>query len=144
MNTKISEVAVAWWRIDKWLENTDVERKMAVKSSLRTIKSFLHDNDIEVIDLTGQVYENGLAVEVLNDIDSIPDENAIIKEMISPIILQSGSVIEFGKVFLTEQKRDTEKLNNKENLSKPQKKKKVTNVKSKTKKATKKQGGSLK
>lgn len=144
MNTKISEVAVAWWRIDKWLENTDVERKMAVKSSLRTIKSFLHDNDIEVIDLTGQVYESGLAVEVLNDIDSIPDENAIIKEMISPIILQSGSVIEFGKVFLTEQKRDTEKVNNKENLSKPQKKKKVTNVKSKTKKVTKKQGGSLK
>ena len=44
----ITEIAVAAWRLEKWLDNVNVERKMAEKSSLRAIKKYLSENGINV------------------------------------------------------------------------------------------------
>ena len=99
----INEIAISYWRIDKWLKNTNVERKMAVTSSLRSIKKFLDNNNVEVLDLTGNKYDAGLAVEVIGRDyeDETPDESKlVISEMLKPVIMQNGSVMQFGQVTI--------------------------------------------
>lgn len=98
----IKELAISYWRMEKWLNNTNVERKMAASSALRSIKKYLDSNGIEVVDLTGQKFDSGLAVDVINN--DIPEgeneETALISEMIKPIIMQNGAVIQFGQVSI--------------------------------------------
>ena len=60
--SNIKEVAIAYWRLQKWIASVDVDRKIAAESSLRTLKDFLKENDVEVIDLTGKQYDPGLSV----------------------------------------------------------------------------------
>ena len=99
----IKDIAVAAWRLEKWLETVNVERKMAAKSSLRSIKRYLSDNNIEVMDLTGTRFDVGLAVSVVNNESEETDESKlIISEMVRPIIKQDGAVIEHGQVILGE------------------------------------------
>ena len=99
----IKEIAISYWRIEKWLKNTNVERKMAVTSSLRAIKKYLDGNNVEVIDLTGRKYDAGLAVEVIGrDYEGeTPDESKlIISEMLKAVVMQDGAVMQFGQVTI--------------------------------------------
>ena len=98
----IKELAISYWRMDKWLNNANVERKMAASSALRSIKKYLDSNGIEVLDLTDQKFDSGLAVDVINnDIpEGTQEDCALISEMIKPIIMQNGSVIQFGQVSI--------------------------------------------
>ena len=99
--TDVKDVAVAAWRLEKWLDNIKVERKMAAKSSLRAIKRYLDENHIEVIDLTGTKFDVGLAVSVVNnESDETDEEKLIISEMVKPIIKENGAVIQYGQVIL--------------------------------------------
>lgn len=97
----ITEIAVAAWRLEKWLDNVNVERKMAAKSALRAIKKYLSENNIEVIDLTGSKFDVGLAVSVVNnESDETDEDKLIISEMVKPIIKENGAVIQYGQVIL--------------------------------------------
>lgn len=97
----ITEIAVAAWRLEKWLDNVNVERKMAAKSSLRAIKKYLSENNIEVIDLTGSKFDVGLAVSVVNnESDETDEDKLVISEMVKPIIKENGAVIQYGQVVL--------------------------------------------
>jgi LysM repeat protein len=97
----ITEIAVAAWRLEKWLDNVNVERKMAAKSALRAIKKYLSENSIEVIDLTGSKFDVGLAVSVVNnESDETDEDKLIISEMVKPIIKENGAVIQYGQVIL--------------------------------------------
>ena len=106
----IKELAVAYWRMNKWLENTNAERKMAATSSLRSIKRYLDSNNIEILDLTGQKFDDGLAVDIVNN--DVPEENGnenvLISEMIKPIVMQNGTVIQFGQVSIGLNVKNTE------------------------------------
>ena len=97
----ITEIAVASWRLEKWLDNVNVERKMAAKSALRAIKKYLSENNIEIIDLTGAKFDVGLAITVVNNESEETDEDKlVISEMVKPIIKENGSVIQYGQVIL--------------------------------------------
>lgn len=97
----ITEIAVAAWRLEKWLDNVNVERKMAAKSALRAIKKYLSENSIEVIDLTGSKFDVGLAVSVVNnESDETDEDKLVISEMVKPIIKENGAVIQYGQVIL--------------------------------------------
>lgn len=99
--TDITEIAVASWRLEKWLDNVNVERKMAAKSALRAIKKYLSENNIEIIDLTGTRFDVGLAITVVNnESDETDEDKLVISEMVKPIIKQNGSVIQYGQVIL--------------------------------------------
>lgn len=102
MATDIKELAIAYWRMEKWLNNTNVERKMAANSALRTIKRYLEVNKIELLDLVGQHYDCGLAVDVVCNYvpEGTDDSQIIIAETIKPIIMQEGAVIQFGQVSI--------------------------------------------
>lgn len=98
----LKEAAIAYWRLQKWVSSIEVDRKIAAESSLRTLKDFLKENEVEVIDLTGKLYDPGLSVEVMyfEDEDTVSENIPTIVEMMKPIIIQKGSVIEFGQVVI--------------------------------------------
>lgn len=98
----IKEAAIAYWRLQKWVSSIEVDRKIAAESSLRTLKDFLKENEVEVIDLTGKLYDPGLSVEVMyfEDEDTVSENIPTIVEMMKPIIIQKGFVIEFGQVVI--------------------------------------------
>ena len=101
MATDIKDLAIAYWRIERWLNNTNVERKMAASNALRNIKKYLDSHNVEVLDLVGQPFDSGLAVDVINnDMPNGIDDGALITETLKPIIMQDGAVIQFGQVSI--------------------------------------------
>lgn len=97
----ICDIAVAAWRLEKWLDNLQIESKIAAKSSLRLMKGFLKENEIELIDLTGEPFDPGYSVDVIsNESSGREDDGLIITEMIKPIIKQKGIVVRNGQVVL--------------------------------------------
>ncbi len=101
MKADISDLAVAAWRLERWLDNLEAERKMAAKSALRSIKKYLEAFDIEIVDPVGAAFDPGLAIEVVNNEAEDADESdLIIAATSSPIIKQDGAVIQRGRVIL--------------------------------------------
>lgn len=98
----MQELALAYWRLAKWVDSIEVEHKMAANSALRQIKKYLDSNQIEVIDYTGQKYHSGFAIDVIGrkSGESLHEEDLVIVETICPIILQDGEVIKYGQAFL--------------------------------------------
>lgn len=97
----IKELAVAAWRLEKWLENQNIDRKMAAKSALRSIKKYIAASGIEVKDPLGAKFDPGLAVEVVNnETEEAPEEMLIITETISPYIYQDGVLVQHAKVII--------------------------------------------
>lgn len=97
----IAELAVAAWRLERWLDNLNAERKMAAKKSIREIKKFLDASDVEIVDPLGWKFDPGLAVEVVNnEAEDVDEEKLLIIQTNSPIIKQSGAVKQYGKVVL--------------------------------------------
>ena len=97
----IKELAVAAWRLEKWLDNLNADRKMAAKSALRSIKKFITASGIEVKDPLGSKFDPGLAVEVGNNEDEDAEEtNLIIVETLAPYVYQNGELIQHARVII--------------------------------------------
>ena len=73
----IKELAVAAWRLEKWLDNLNSDRKMAAKSALRSIKKYIAALAVEVVDPVGSKFDPGLAIEVVNN----DDDEIVVKDV---------------------------------------------------------------
>ena len=73
------------------------------RQTSRSLTSFLAGLGIEARDLTGQPYDPGLAVEVVDSEDDAeaPKGSARIEEMLSPIVLRNGQLIRTGQVAVS-------------------------------------------
>ena len=98
----MEELALAYWRLAKWVDAADVEHKMAATSALRQMKKFLDENNIEIIDYIGQKFDSGYSVDVLGrkSGEDLPEEDLVIVETVRPIILENGEVVKYGQAFL--------------------------------------------
>lgn len=97
----VKELAVAAWRLEKWLDNLVADRKMAAKSALRSIKKFISASGVEVKDPLGSKFDPGLAVEVVNNEDEDADENElIIVETLAPYVYQNGELVQHARVII--------------------------------------------
>ena len=97
----IKELAVAAWRLEKWLDNLHADRKMAAKSALRSIKKYISASGVEVVDPVGSKFDPGLAVEVIsNEAEGTPEDQLIISETISPYIYENGELIQHARVII--------------------------------------------
>lgn len=97
----IKEIATATWRLEKWLDNLNAERKMAAKSALRNIKKYIAACNVEIKDPLGSKFDPGLAVEVVNNENpDIPEEELIIIETLAPYIYQNGELVQYAKVII--------------------------------------------
>lgn len=63
-------------------------------------KELKEKNNIEITNLEGQKYKEGLAVEVLNKEDLTGDEDIIISQMIEPIVMKDGNILKLGKIII--------------------------------------------
>ena len=97
----IRELAVATWRLEKWLDNLNSERKVAAKSALRSIKKYVDACGIEIYDPIGSQFDPGLAVEVVNnEAPEIDESELIIIETITPNIYQNGQLLQHARVII--------------------------------------------
>lgn len=97
----IRELAVAAWRLEKWLDNLKADRKMAAKSALRSIKKYIAESGVEIKDPVGSKFDPGLAVEVVNnEAEDAPEEELIIIETLSPYIYLKGELIQHARVII--------------------------------------------
>lgn len=97
----IRELAIAAWRLEKWLDNLKAERKVAAKSALRSIKKYIDDSGVEIKDPLGSRFDPGLAVEVLNnEAEDTPEENLIIIETVSPYVYLNGELVQHARVII--------------------------------------------
>jgi len=108
----IKELAVAAWRLEKWLDNLNADRKMAAKSALRSIKKYITASGVEVKDPIGAKFDAGLAVEVVNnEADGVPEEELIIIETLSPYVYQDGELVQHARVIIGTDVKEA-KINN--------------------------------
>ena len=97
----IRELAVAAWRLEKWLDNLNSDRKMAAKSALRSIKKYITASGVEVKDPIGSKFDPGLAIEVVNnEADDTEEENLIIIETLAPYVYQNGELLQHARVII--------------------------------------------
>lgn len=97
----IKELAIALWRLERWLDNTESKRKMAARSALRSIRKYISALGIEIIDPIGSKFDPGLAVEVMNNESEDADEgDLIIIQCLTPYIYQNGELIQRARVIV--------------------------------------------
>ncbi len=120
----IKSLAVAKWRLQKWLEHTDVPKKLPAESSLRAIEEYLNENDVTILDLSGQEYDSGLAVDVAfceNEKDRSRKKPCIITEMLSPVIMINGEVAKRGQVVISKPAPKKSSVSRKQSVAKKSK-----------------------
>jgi hypothetical protein len=97
------ELAVENWRLERWLAKLDQEESIARgRHVARQLNKFLSERELTVLDLAGQPYEPGLAVEVLDVIREreMPHDAEVIDETVTPIVMWRGTVVQFGQVII--------------------------------------------
>lgn len=99
--TSLADLAIEYWRLDRWLSGFESHQATIVgRHVARRLDRFLKEQEIAVLDVTGQPYEPGLAVEIIDTIadDDTPDGTGIIDETVTPVVLWKGLVIRQGQV----------------------------------------------
>lgn len=103
----LASIAAESWRLDRvigkvlgLLDPMDSERFAGqYKWFQRKVNGALHSAGITVVDLTGQPFIAGMAVTPLN-VDETGDGDAVIAQMIEPVVMANGAVLRFGTVLL--------------------------------------------
>lgn len=97
----LAELAVEWWRLDRWANGAEGAGAHA-RHVARRLAKFLSDHGLEVLDVAGRAYEPGLAVEVLDAIRDarLPAGSQVVDETVAPVVLFRGTVVRHGQVVV--------------------------------------------
>ena len=95
----IANLIVECWRLSK-IDPKNPKDKIALSKFNKYLFNFLSENNIQVLDLKGQKYDSGLAVEVVYTENADIEEPSleIVSEMIGPLIIINGKVARHGQV----------------------------------------------
>jgi len=94
-----ADLAVECWRLGRCLSAIDENnQKVALNYIHRKLNRFIEDNGLQALDISGQSFDPGLALEVIETIETegVPQGTSIVGEMTSPIVLHEGRVIRHG------------------------------------------------
>ena len=105
---EIERVANALWMMRKWMSENEVPKRVKVKKAMLEMEAFLSLNRVEIIDLTGKVYDSGMNCQIMNEEFEEEKENQIIVEMIQPMVYQDGKIVQYGKALVEEQNDEEE------------------------------------
>jgi hypothetical protein len=100
--SSLVELAVEWWRLDRWANGARAEGPTAhARHVARRLGRFLDEHGLSVLDPTGGPHEPGLAVEVLDVVADarLPPGSELIDETVSPVVLWRGRVVRHGQVI---------------------------------------------
>ena len=101
--SSLAELAVEWWRLARWLAAQGDEAQQAHARHLaRRLGRFLEERELAVLDLKGQKYAPGLAVEVLDVLtdEGLEDGVELIDETVAPVVAWRGAVVRHGQVVI--------------------------------------------
>lgn len=98
------DLAVEVWRVSVRIEKVapeiqEVQRK-GIETSLQKLKRHLDRYDLEVVDYTGQKYNEGLNLDVLNVEKDASVTVPTVKETVEPTVLHKGQVVKKAKIIL--------------------------------------------
>lgn len=104
--SSLAELAVEWWRLDRWAGGA-VEASPQARHAARRLGKFLAELGLEVLDVTGRAYEPGLAVEVLDAFEDarLPAGSQVVDETVAPVVLFRGAVVRHGQVVVRKNSR---------------------------------------
>jgi hypothetical protein len=99
--SSLAELAVEWWRLERWAGGSDDSSPQA-RHVARRLGRFLSEHGLEVLDVTGRPYEPGLAVEVLDAFEDarLPRGSQVVDETVAPVVLYRGAVVRHGQVVV--------------------------------------------
>jgi hypothetical protein len=95
------DLAIEAWRLERWLSELDSRQSTAAgRFVARRVTDFVAGCGLETVDMTGQPYEPGLAVELLGHVQDItlPPGTVLVDEMVAPLCLWHGKVVRMGQV----------------------------------------------
>jgi len=99
----IISIALEVWRLWRIAEKMD-DRSFSVniRYSTKKMKNALETNGCSFIDLSGEAYDTGMAVDVIDTEgkEKRDGEYLFVKEMISPIILFDDNLLKHGQAIL--------------------------------------------
>jgi hypothetical protein len=101
--SSLVELAVEWWRLDRWARGPQADAAAAhARHAARRLGKFLDERGLSVQDLTGRPHEPGLAAEVLDVLDDagLPEGSGVIDETVSPLVLWRGRVVRHAQVVV--------------------------------------------
>ncbi len=94
--------AIEVWRLRNFVESLNDKKISIIRHSILNIFSLFEKEGISFVDLKDHIYDAGMALEVI-DVEVNPRQiNGVntIKEVIEPLILLNGQVINPGRVIL--------------------------------------------
>jgi len=94
-------IAIECWRLEHWLAGSQRGGSNAMgRHVARRLAELLTMQEITIIDMTGQPYEPGFAVEVVDTVTdkAAPEGVTVIDETIAPIVMWRGAVVRHGMV----------------------------------------------
>lgn len=97
-------IAIEVWRISNKVEllKNDVakDKIISLENSSRKLSQHLNEYDVEIIDHSGEKYNEGMNLEVLS-VDKDPSiKEALVKEVVEPTVMIKGQVVSKAKVII--------------------------------------------
>ena len=101
--TSCCSLATEVWRLKRQadaLNNT--QDGLSLRYTVRQLSRLLEELELVVVDLAGRPYDPGMIQEVLEvrEDPSMPENQVLIDETISPTVTWRGSVVQAGQVSL--------------------------------------------
>lgn len=100
----LAELAVDGWRLQKWLDKqpSDNNSLAVPKHFLRRLNKFLESAEIWTVDPEGQIYDIGLAAEIVDteQDESLDDDRILISETISPLIMINNHTFKHAQIVI--------------------------------------------
>ncbi len=100
---RVIALAVETWRARSSHAIASLPAYAGVRRALREVDGILRDVQVSVVDPTGQVYDEGMAVRVL-DVEFPPggcSGRRIVVETLAPVVLHEGTVVRQGEVVVS-------------------------------------------
>lgn len=100
------DLAVEFWRLEKRFKKIEdklsEDENKAFRNSVEKLGRFVKKNDLEVIDYTGQTYNDGMNLDILASEKDSQLEQDIIFETHEPAVSHRGVLIRKAKVIIHE------------------------------------------
>jgi hypothetical protein len=99
----LATLAIEVWRLWRMIEGYQEQSyALSLRYSIKKMKQILEGQGFSFIDLVGQTYDAGMAVDVIDSEYEKKDEQMklVVKEMIAPIVLFNGQLMSHGQVVL--------------------------------------------
>lgn len=105
----LTTLALETWRLWSTIEKMKVQiNAVPLRYSVRKMKKMLETQGFSFVDLTGETYDAGMAVDIIDTEGEVTEKvtDLIIKEMVSPIILFGDELLTHGEVILEKKARN--------------------------------------